>query len=41
MYDEESSWVLPVRGPGCLRGAIRAALIFLLHFLHQGKKWKT
>jgi len=29
-----------VRWPGCVRGAITAALIFLLHFLHQGKKWK-
>ena len=30
-----------VRWPGKTRGAIGFALIFLLHFLHQGKKWKT
>jgi hypothetical protein len=31
---------LPVRRPGKTRGAFGFALIFLLHFLHQGKKWK-
>ena len=30
-----------VRWPGKTRGAIGFALIFLLYFLHQGKKWKT
>ena len=30
-----------VRWPGKTRGAIGFALIFLLHFLHQGKKWKS
>ena len=30
-----------VRWQGKTRGAIGFALIFLLHFLHQGKKWKT
>ena len=30
-----------VRWRGKTRGAIGFALIFLLHFLHQGKKWKT
>ena len=30
-----------VRWPGKTRGAFGFALIFLLHFLHQGKKWKT
>ena len=30
-----------VRGRGKTRGAFGFALIFLLHFLHQGKKWKT
>ena len=30
-----------VRGLGKTRGAFGFALIFLLHFLHQGKKWKT
>ena len=29
------------RWQGKTRGAIGFALIFLLHFLHQGKKWKT
>ena len=30
-----------VRWQGKTRGAFGFALIFLLHFLHQGKKWKT
>ena len=30
-----------VRGQGKTRGAFGFALIFLLHFLHQGKKWKS
>ena len=29
-----------VHWPGCIRGAIMAALTFLLNFLRQGKKWK-
>jgi len=31
--------VFPVRWPGWAGGAFAPALIFLLHFLQQGKKW--
>jgi len=42
MNDEERSGVLPVRGQGCLRGAIRAALnFFALLFSFKRKKEKT
>jgi hypothetical protein len=33
--------VVVVRGPGKSSGAFGFSLIFWLHLLHQGKRWKT